>query len=312
MPDGPSRSTVFYVLASSVLILAVALFYFALTLKKVSDGLPPVVAGLQEVSGDISPILERVDEVTEMLPSVLEEVANIRLEVEQVRESIPALLAEAAAYRETIPSVLAEIEEVRGTIPPILERVESIQAQIPVILAEVEAVRGEVPAIIEQVEAVQIQIPAILAEVEAVRIAVPEYIDEAIMLTDGIRTAGKEAAEGAAQGFFTGIIKAPVNMVSGLGSNVFGSVQVSQKVRVQFRDKISELLGTPEMGEMLSWKDSETGYVFEVEITRLRGSPGSRAVTIEARAVDGKQVVESATLKANEKSSGAWDTALQK
>jgi|TARA_B110000438_G_C15808280_1_gene648439 archaellum component FlaC len=281
-----------------------------MTLKKVGDGLPPVVEGIQAVSGEISPVLERVDVITEILPSVVQEVANIRVEMEKIRESLPVLLTEAA-YREAIPSVVSEVENIREMIPPILERVESIQAQIPDILAEVEAVRGEVPAIVEQVEGIQTQIPAILAEVEAVRIAIPDYIEDANELTDDIRIAGKEAAEGAAQGFFTGIIKAPVNMVSGIGSNVFGRVQITDEIRAQFRDGLAQLLATPERGEIVSWEDAGSELRFEVAITRLNGDLGNRTARIEARAFSGEKELESAQLEAKETSDGSWDTELR-
>ena len=180
------------------------------------------------------------------MPKIVEEVANIRIQVESIQADLPIILAEAAAYRETIPSIVGEIGNARAAIPPMLERIESIQTQIPDILNEIEAVRGEVPAIVEQIESIQAQIPAILAEVESVRVAIPDYIDDAIALFGQVRTAGKEAAEGAAQGFFMGILKAPVKMVSGLGYNMFGGVRITDEVRQTFKDAIARLLANPE------------------------------------------------------------------
>ncbi len=160
---------------------------------------------------------------------MVEEVSNTRIQVASLQADLPKILAEAAAYRESIPSILTEIENMRGAIPPILEQMESIPSQIP----------------------------AILAEVEAIQISIPDYIEDASALAGEIKTAGKEAgkcaAEEATQGFFTGILKTPVNIVSGVSSNVFGGVRVTDEVREAFKDGLARLLANPENGKTVEW-----------------------------------------------------------
>jgi uncharacterized protein YoxC len=310
MTSESKRTTATYVLAGSLGLLAVALIYFAVSLKQVVNALPPVVAGLQDVSGEIPPILERVDVIVETtVPALMVEVASIREQVSGIQELLPSVLAEVAAIREgTVPAVLTEVENIRTTIPPILERVASIQEQLPSILAEVEAVRGEVPGIVEQVEGIQTQIPSILAEVEAVRIAIPDYIEDANALAAEIRTAGKEAAEGAAQGFFTGILKAPVNMVSGLGNNLLGDMEVTDEMRKAFEDGVARLLADPTEGAVVEWSDAKSGVRSELEITRLRGREGKRTARFENRSFRGNRTFDPVQFEATEKADGTWDT----
>lgn len=310
MAESSPRTIATYVLAGALAALAGALVYFSITLKQVANALPPVVEGVQGVAEEIPPLLERVDVIVETtVPSLLEEVAAIRAQVEGIQEQLPAVLEEVAAIREgTVPEVLAEVENVRASIPPILERVASIQEQLPSILEEVEAVRGEIPGIVEQVEGIQTQIPAILAEVEAVRIAIPDYIEDANELAAEIRTAGKEAAEGAAQGFFTGILKAPVNVVSGLGNNVFGGVEVTDEMKEAFKEAMSAALAAPAEGKIVEWDEPKSGVRGELEITRLRGREGKRTVRVESRSYRGNRTFDPVEFEATEKADGTWDT----
>lgn len=291
-----------------MVILAMALVYFGYTLKKVSEGLPPVVAGIQEVTAEFPPILERVDEITQLVPKIVEEVANIRIQVDSIQADLPNILVEAAAYRESIPAILTEVENVRSAIPPILELMENLQAQIPDILAEMEAVRGEVPGIVEQIEGIQTQIPAILAEVEAVRISIPDYIEDASALAGEIKTAGKEAAEGAAQGFFTGILKVPVNIVSEFSSNTFEGVRITDELREAFKDGFARLLANPELGDTVEWSEGGSNLSGVFEITRLRGGAGECVVRIEARSFRNSKELDVLQFEATEQSDGTWDT----
>lgn len=311
MASESTRTTATYILAAALALLAGALVYFAVSLKQVVNALPPVVEGLQDVSGEIPPVLERVDLILETtVPSIMAEVAGIREQVEGLQAQLPDVLDEVAALREgTVPDVLAEVELIRTTIPSILERVASIQQQLPSILAEVEAVRGEVPGIVAQVEGIQTQIPAILAEVEAVRIAIPEYMEDADALTEKVRQAGKEASEGAVQGFFSGIIKAPVNMVSGLGSTMIAGQEFSEEGRAVFEDKLSQILADPRKGASLKWRNHKDTLDLELEVTRVRGKTGERVVSLSLHALKGNRKADEVKIVSREQADGSWDTA---
>ena len=311
MATESKRTLATYVLATALALLAGALVYFAVTLKQVVNALPPVVAGLQDVSGEIPPILERVDLIlATTVPSLLAEVTGIREQVEGLQAKLPDVLTEVAAIREgTVPDVLAEVERIRSSIPPILERVASIQEQLPSILAEVEAVRGEVPSIVAQVEGIQTQIPDILAEVEAVRLAIPEYLEDANDLTEKVRTAGREASEGAVQGLFSGIIKAPVNMVSGFGSNFIAGQEFTEEGQKLFQDELGKLLIDPKKGASARWRNAKDTMDLELAITRVRGKPGERVVSSLLTAYHSNRKADEVKITSRENADGTWDTA---
>lgn len=309
MADTSSRSIATYVLAAALFALAGAMVYFSITLKAVSDALPPVVEGIEGVVAELDPTLDRVDIVLEeTVPTLLEEIAAVRAQIEDVQQEIPVILAEAAAYREMIPSVLAEIEQVRGTIPDILQRVDNIQAQLPDVLAEVEAVRGEVPGIVEQVEGIQTQIPAILAEIEAVRTSIPGYLAEANALVEKARAAGKEASEGAVTGFMTGIIKAPVSLVTGIGGKSIGGVEISDTDRAQIRTQVQGLLANPKAGATAQWKNSSKNLSITLTVVEIRGEEGSREIPVKLEAFRRRREVEEFFIVAEEQPDGSWES----
>ncbi len=310
MVDNSPRTLATYTLAGALVLLAGALVYFAVSLRQVAHDLPPVVEGLQEVAAEVPPILERVDVILEeTVPAIMTEVAEVRGQLDQLQARLPDVLAEVATLREsTVPSVLTEMENIRASIPPILDRVAKVQEQIPSILDEVEAVRGEIPGLVDQVDGIREQIPAILAEVEAIRLAVPEYLDEANILTDKVRAAGKEAGEGAVQGLFTGILRAPVNLVAGLRFTSIAGQELTDQGRLLFQRAVAELLADPHRGASTSWNTVKGGVELRLTVEQIRGESPQRVVELTLTATRGRRVVDEIPLIARENESGVWDT----
>ncbi len=246
------RSIAFYVLSGAVFSLAVAIVYFSVTLSRVADGLPEIVEGIQKTQKGLEPIVVEVREIKELIPSIVEEI-------DLVRREIPSVVAEVGEVRKQIPPVLDVARQYREAIPSILDESALLRAQLPSILEQVDGIKQQIPPIVEEVGQVRETIPSILAEIEAVREAVPGYLNQAESITGDIQDTVQKAGESAVQGVFTGIVKAPVNIVSNLGSNVLSSAQFDDRDRELVIGATDELLNSGTVGETSNWKNSKTG-----------------------------------------------------
>lgn len=125
---------------------------------------------------------------------------------------------------------------------------------------------GEIPEILEVARATEEEaavyrevIAEVLKEIEAVRLAIPEYIIQAGDLTSSMEKAGQKASEGAVSGLFTGIIKAPISLLSGVGRTVLGNQSLSASDRAIIGKAIRKIVIEGTEGESVDWANPNSG-----------------------------------------------------
>lgn len=263
-----------YILPTGLFALAGALVFFTIELASIRKAIPHILETVAEVEKNLEPVLEEVEEIRLLVPSIVDQV-------EQVRKEIPAILEEVARIRtQVVPMVLAEVAEISNQIPVILEEVDELTDKIPPILEESARLRSELPALLEESKAyreiaqaalVESEgyreiVPEVLLELEALREVIPEFIDEANELVANISTAGQEAAEGATKGFFTGIIKAPINLLGGVSESLFPSKKYSKEDKGFAESAIITVLESSDLSTFDTFENPNTGVHGEVHV----------------------------------------------
>ena len=240
-----------YAIAASLSLLAASIGYFShqlSSLEKVADTLavyrdvlPELILEIAAIKDQVPLILDEVSAVREQLPAVLQEIAAVRKQVPPILEQIPPILKELSALRkDTIPSILAETQILQATT-------------IPAVLLESQALREDA-------------LPALLIEVKATRQELPLLLSQA---NDVAKEAGKSASEGAVSGFFSGIIKAPLDLVAGVG----GAFSVGGKLTARDKQLLAEaseaVIKKNYLAATQAWDNPKSGRRGDVTLTAM-------------------------------------------
>jgi len=254
-------------LAVSIVFLAGALVYFAsqlVNLKKAAASLA--------VYRDVVPkLVEEIEHVRRQTPLILKESAAIRA---QLSQQLPTLTAEVAAVRKMldtrVPEVIDEVGEYRRTVvPEVLSESKFLRlSTIPAVLSESKALR-------------QKTIPNVLHEVKMTRTELPQLLTQA---SDLARSAGKEASRGAVSGFFTGILTAPIDMMSGVANSAFKGDKLSKKDLLDVAKAGQQVLLMDEVGASQSWHNKKSGNngIVSIEKMSVDGNESCRVLKFEA------------------------------
>ncbi len=290
MPTPKTAAT--YLLSIGLLSLAGALIYFTYAFSKFAVSLPDLITEIQTTQDKFDPIVKEVSDIKMLIPSIVDEA-------ELIRQEIPPIVKEIGEIRKQLPSIVEEAGRYREQIPAILQQVEEIQKQIPPIVEELKNVRET--------------IPGILAEVEAVRAAIPGYLDQAEGIASDIEGAGQKAGEGAVQGVFTGIIKAPVSIVSSFGDNVFNSQHLNAADRALMRQAGGELLGEGKgkKGDEIDWKNPDSGVKGTLSIVSIVKRSGQDYMELNVKATKRFKKIVDDTLTLTRKEDGTWEIVDQ-
>ena len=84
-----------------------------------------------------------------------------------------------------------------------------------------------------------------------------------------IETAGQKAGEGAVTGVFTGILKAPMNIASGIWGTIIPSSELNEQDRVLIVQAGEKLIASGKVGEVIDWKNPDSGVRGKVEMVEF-------------------------------------------
>ncbi len=302
-----------YVLSAAVFSLAGAIVYFTVTLARIAVGVPAILELVQVTQEKVDPIVDEVTEIRKLVPTILEEVEQIRLtvlpplldEVAKIRGHLPAILEESSRIRQSISPILEEVVGYREQIPLILEQVDNIQSQIPAILTVVEDVRETIPDVIAEVEAVRETVPDILAEVEAVRFVMREVMDDAGQLVAEMHGVGKKASEGAVTGIFTGIIKAPLSLATGLGSALHVP-QLTKEDEAIIHQEATILVDTGKLRSKRNWENKKSGRKGTITILSIDTSSDQKCLVLRTTVYKGKKKLGEGEKSVCQQEDGTW------
>jgi surface antigen len=307
-PMASLKTPATYVLAAALFSLAGALIYFSVVLTRVLIALPQLTSEIQVTAEKIDPIVDEVHAIQEQIPLILDEVALIREQIPPILEQIPPILAEVEQIRLSIPPVLEETAEIRGAIPPILDEVTAYREQIPFILEEIDGIEQQIPIIVAEVDAVRNNmIPDIIEQVEAIRAEIPQHLDQAERISLNIETAGKKAGEGAVTGVFTGIVKAPMSIVSGIGGTVFPSSELNEQDRILIVQAAEGLIDGGNEGETVDWKNPDSGVRGKVSILEIQEASDPPCILIKMTAYRRYKKIGETNARICRDKQGAWE-----
>ena len=252
-----ARLVASYLLALSLFALAASIAYFTYEMAMVSKQIPDILMRIDSTTEKVEPVIADVGEIIDLVPDILKEV-------EEIRKIIPPILEEVEQTRKMIPPILSEVEQTRKQIPAVLKESGAIRGELPAVLASADKASAAVADISKQVEATRPLIPEVLKEVETTRESIPPMMDRADKLIEKARVAGKEASQGAVTGLFSGIIKAPFELVGDAGRGISGLTKQEAK---QYTDKDFQLnqtaslvlLNNASLGDEQEWENTESG-----------------------------------------------------
>ena len=256
-----------YLLSLSLFALAGAIVYFTYEVAIISKQIPEILLRVDTTSEKVEPIIDDVGQIIDLVPPILKEV-------EEIRKLIPPMLKEVEQIRKMIPPILSEVEQARKQIPAVLKESEAIRGELPAVLASADKASKAVVGVSKQVEASRPLVTNVLQEVATTRESIPPMMDRADVLIEKARVAGKEASEGAVTGLFTGIIRAPFDLVANAGRGITGLTKEEAKV---FDDKDLSLVKQASLyllnnglkGDKREWRNDDSGNFGTVQLKRI-------------------------------------------
>lgn len=257
-----------YLLAFSMMMLAVALVYFAKEMADISRQIPGILQVITDTSEKIQPVTDEVDEIKQLIPPLL-------LEIEESRKLVKAAIEQYAISNQHIPRILDEVAAARQALPQALKTVDGASAAVIMMSKEIEAGRP--------------LIPEILQEVEKTRESIPAMLDRADQLVANARTAGKEASQGAVTGVFSGILMAPFDFVGNVGERLVGRVSGSDAKKLGREDYAliekasSELLARGKKGEVKGWENERGNNSGTVKLLAVTEEEDEEGNVVECR-----------------------------
>ena len=252
-----ARLVASYLLSLSLFALAGSIAYFTYEMAMVSKQIPDILMRIDSTTEKVEPVIADVGEIIDLVPGILKEI-------EEIRKIIPPILEEVEQTRKMIPPILSEVEQTRNQIPAVLKESEAIRGELPAVLASADKASAAVADVSKQVEATRPLIPEVLKEIETTRESIPPMMDRADQLIEKAHIAGKEASQGAVTGFFSGIIKAPFELVGDAGRGITG---MTEKEAKHYTDKDFQLnqeaslvlLNNASIGDERKWENTESG-----------------------------------------------------
>lgn len=282
-----------YTLAFSIFCLSGALIYFSWKLVEVKDALPALINQVDETAVKVSPIIDEIAEIKALVPDVL-------TQVEQVQALVPAIVSEVEAVRQSIPAITNEVAQVRQLMPDVLSRVDDINQQVPAITATVDRFSS-------QLADTNQQIPKILTEVEATRTSIPEVLSRTEAIVANLGQVGKTTGEEAVYGVFSGLFKAPLKVVGGIGKAITEPFEnkaawVKPQDRKNIEQLIEQLLGQDELASFTQTHDKtkNTSTITLSKRTVINANP-CKVLQVDVRSPRGQQVDHQLTFCLTEK-----------
>lgn len=269
----------------SILCLAVSLAFLSYSILVLVDSIPVVLDDIESTTGQIKPVIEQTEKITNLMPQILEEV-------KLVREQIPPILVEVKATREVLPLLLAEWQVTRNDT-------------IPAILQETSAIRSEIKPILQESQGYRALVPLVLIESQNIRAALPVTLTRVEGIVTQAETIATSAGENAVTGLFAGILKAPFQLLKGVGNTIFpDDLELTKEDKELIENNAAAMLAQSALNEKQTYynagktlkivlevkkefnKDQRLCRVLSVYVKKERKHSGDTQITA-CRSVDG-------------------------
>ncbi|TYK65361.1 hypothetical protein [Colwellia echini] len=253
-------------LSFSQTLLALAIAFLAFSLFKFTLQVPPFIEAMNKTT-------DFVDSVSPQIDKIVDEVALVRVEVGKVRELIakqtPDILTQVQATMPVVQEVITESKVYSKQIPQLLAQLTKIEQQIDVMQSSLPSVLQRVDAVVKTTNNTTAEIALwrpqsieYLKEIKLSRIYIPEYLTRVQNTVNDAKTIGSEASSGIVSGFFKGVIKLPMDVVSGVKGIVKPNSKSAKNLTandvVLMQAKIADLLSNDDETESV-WQNSDSG-----------------------------------------------------
>ncbi len=238
-----------YLHSIAIICLAASLAYLSYAILEFVHNIPDILQGVEKTSTAIQPVIEQTEQITQQIPQILEEVA-------QVRKQIPLILSEAEAIRNTIPPILTEWHATRTEA-------------LPLILKESGAIRAYIPTALNESAQYRALVPSVLQESENIRAILPVTLDRVDDIVTQAQTIASSAGENAVTGFFTGIFKAPFELMKGVGREIFpSSLGMSSEDYKLVENKAAAMLAQSSVHDRKTFYSEDKSLKIDMEVKR--------------------------------------------
>lgn len=229
-------------LSLAIFMMSLSILYFSWVIYSVNASIPMVADKIEQASNAVNSAVNQVNTLSNDISAGL-------IEFEKINALIPKILSESAEVRSQTNLVLLKASEFNDRIPSLLDESRNIRESIPLILEDIARTRDTVDKSMAELRRLREEIPGLMADANA--------------LIEKADKAGIKASEGAVSGVFTGIVKAPYNIIRNVvikeGS---GTRELTVRDRSILTGTVKKLLRNDTLGERLK---------FENEVTNLTG-----------------------------------------
>lgn len=296
-----------YTLSAALVGLAATVGYFTYELTQLRRSLPQVLERAEAVVAKVDPVVEEVAAIRHVIPDVVAQVAATTRE-------IPPIVEEVAHLRRTVPAILEEVRATRTTLPTLVNKVALETARtrdaLPKLSATLDKAADAVAHATAEVRAYRPLVPEVLAEVEALRASIPPTLERMQALMTQARAAGQKASEGAVVGVVTGVVKAPFQLLSGLGGSLFGNGKPGDPATTAedlalAKQALLELMMLPE-GSERSWTNPDTRMGGTFTLMRQHQTGGRACRNVRSRTRMGLKVIAEEAFDICRNERGEW------
>jgi surface antigen len=110
-------------------------------------------------------------------------------------------------------------------------------------------------------------------------------------------------------GVFTGLIKAPMSVVSSIGGSVFGGTELSKKDRVELVKASERVIASGQVGDTEEWQNMESGVQGTVSIASMDTMGERTCMILLVRARKGAETFPDKQYEICQAEDGSWELA---
>ncbi|MDO3383679.1 hypothetical protein [Gilvimarinus algae] len=298
-----------FAIALAVSLLAGAIFYFGFSLTRIAEQLPQTADSVTEISGAVTPVVD-------LIPDILQESKAIRLQTNAVVEQSQAIIEQLPGVLERVDSVVTTVDNVRTDSRTLLAESAAVREEVALVREQVERVRQDLPAILAELEAYRVELeayralaPQFLAESQAIRATIDPTLGRVEAIIADIDQTASEAGESAVSGFFTGIIKAPFNLMSDITKVITPSGKpLTQEQSDYLKSTLQDFVSSAHVGDKQRFQMPGSDFVGEVELLaeQIKGQQGCRQIRVVAFEPDNRSESTSNDFNVCRDKNGRW------
>lgn len=187
---------------------------------------------------------------------------------------MPELLQKIEIVTEKINPLFNEIKEVRALIPTIMGQVEKTTNYIPEMIKTTNKAADSIHFVAKEMKESRPVVKKVAEEIESTRKSLPDFLESGEKIAEKINQAGKNTGEGFVTGLVKGVIAAPFNLVSDLGSSLFelmgdGAKELGKEDKKIMINTMEDVLNNDKPNAEKTWKNPSSAYSGKIVVLAI-------------------------------------------